>query len=101
MKDVIALRKSCDGFRYATSKELKEHLSFEKLGNEVLLYTIKDTEIDGVACTLKVIINPSRSDIEIKSTSKCRCLLNENGACNLETDSLKVPELSVVVYQCY
>lgn len=101
LKDVIQLRKKTKGFRYASAAEVQEHVSFEKLGNEVLLYTIKNTEVDGIVSTLKIIINASRSDVELKAVSRCRCLLNEDGACDKIGDTLKAPELSVVVYQCY
>ena len=101
IKDVIALRKACEGFRYSTALELKEHVSFEKLGNEVLMYIIKNTTYNGVPSTMRVIINSSRNDVKLKATSKCRCILDENGACDKEGDTYEAPELSVVVYQCY
>ncbi|MBP3399594.1 MAG: type I pullulanase [Erysipelotrichaceae bacterium] len=101
LKDVIALRKKCDGLRYGTAKEIADHVTFEKLGTEVLMYTIKDTLIENTPSTLRIIINPSRNDVKLKSASKCRCLLNAEGACDQEGDVLECPELSVVVYQCY
>ena len=101
LKDTIALRKRCDGFRLSTAKEIKEQVFFEKLGNEILMYTIKNTKVDGIASTLKVIINASRSNIQLKASTKCRCILNEQGACDKITDVMEAPELSVVVYQCY
>ncbi|MBE6108712.1 MAG: type I pullulanase [Erysipelotrichaceae bacterium] len=101
LKDVIELRKKTKGLRYATAKEIQDHVSFEKLGNEVLLYTIKNTEVDGIVSTLKIIINASRNDVKLKAASRCRCLLNEQGACDKTTDVLEAPELSVTVYQCY
>ena len=99
--DVIALRKACEGFRYSTALELKEHVSFEKLGNEVLMYIIKNTTYNGVPSTIRVIINSSRNAVKLKATSKCRCILDENGVCDKEGDIYEAPELSVVVYQCY
>ncbi len=101
LKDVIELRKKIKGFRYASAKDIQEHVSFEKLGDEVLLYTIKDTKVDGIVSTVKVLINASRNDVELKAESRCRCLLNEEGACDQICDVLKSPELSVTVYQCY
>ncbi len=101
LKDTIALRKRCDGFRLSTAEDIRKQVSFEKLGNEILMYTIKDTKVDGIASTLKVIINASRDNIQLKASTKCRCILNEQGECDKITDVLEAPELSVVVYQCY
>lgn len=101
LKDVIALRKNCEGLRYATSQEIGEHVSFEKIGNEVLMYTIKDTIVENTPSTLRIIINSSRNDVKLKSASRCKCLLSKDGACDKEGDVLECPELSVVVYQCF
>ena len=101
LKDLIALRKKCEGFRYATAKDIQKHVFFEKIGNEVLLYTIKDTKVENIPSTLKIIINSSRSSVTLASDSRCRCLLDADGACDKEGNVLEAPELSVVVYQCY
>lgn len=60
-KDCIALRKEHPAFRYATTKEVKENVSFSEIEGTCLVYTVKDNNEE-----LTIIFNPTTCDFEYK-----------------------------------
>ncbi len=91
-KDCIELRKAYPCFRYATTQEINEYVSFEEINHSALVYRMKDEEYE-----LAVIFNPTLNYYEYDLRENYQ-LIFQNG--KIEPTNVryaKVPPLSVLV----
>lgn len=92
-KDCIAFRKEHACLRYSTTKEIKEHVSFDEIENTCLLYHIKD-ELE----ELSIIFNPTTNEYQYKVDVKQEVIFyNGKTKGEIVEHSIQIQPLSVLV----
>ncbi len=91
-RDVIALRNKYSAFRLDSAELLHEHVTFDTLENQILIYEIKGVEnVD-----FRIYINPMKSDKMIDSDNY-KLILDENGSVNKKADKYLLRAFSMIV----
>jgi pullulanase len=90
-KDLVVLRKSRKEFKYITSEEIIEHVSFEEIFG-TLVYIIDD---------LRIYINPTLDTMSQCLLEYYRVIFNENGIVNdsLASKEFEVPGYSILIIE--
>lgn len=91
-KDCISLRKQLSCFRYATTEEVNEYVSFDTINHHALVYKMKD-EINDVI----VIFNPSLSLLEYDLGTTYELLFYNKKVEHESYRRVRVNPLSVIV----
>ena len=93
-KDVLKLRRELPVFRLQSRVEIEQHVYFENLNENVLLYGFKDIDKYCEYKEVKVLINPNKFAYEITLDGEYQCLLNANG--RQDDKKVKVADLAPI-----
>ncbi|MEG0528139.1 MAG: type I pullulanase, partial [Longicatena sp.] len=92
-KALITLRRNYESFRYSTSKEIEEHVSFMDLYRQVLIYQMQDEQ-----GTMQVILNPTMNTFVYELKEEYQVLFYNGSVQPTEfTQNLQIEAVSTIV----